>query len=57
MLSVVQTRGALSADEVEEGPRHFKGFLMAQAEIISAFPGMGEIVRLARELGLTSYHA
>ena len=32
-------------------------FLVAQAEIISAFPGMREILRLARELGLTSYDA
>jgi predicted nucleic acid-binding protein len=56
-LAAVQRRGVLSAAEVEEGLRYFEGFLVAQAEIISAFPGMREILRLARELGLTSYDA
>ena len=55
VLAAVQRRGVLSAAEVEEGLRYFEGFLVAQAEIISAFPGMREILRLARELGLTSY--
>lgn len=57
VLAMVQRRGVLSAPEVEEGLRYFEGFLAAQAEIISAFPGMREILRLARELGLTSYDA
>jgi predicted nucleic acid-binding protein len=57
VLAAVQRRGVLSAGEVEEGLRYFEGFLAAQAEIISAFPGMREILRLARELGLTSYDA
>ena len=57
VLAAVQRRGVLSAAEVEEGLRYFEGFLAAQAEIISAFPGMREILRLARELGLTSYDA
>jgi predicted nucleic acid-binding protein len=57
VLAAVQRRGVLSAAEVEEGLRYFEGFLVAQAEIISAFPGMREILRLARELGLTSYDA
>jgi predicted nucleic acid-binding protein len=56
-LAAVERRGVLSAAEVEEGLRYFEGFLVAQAEIISAFPGMREILRLARELGLTSYDA
>jgi len=55
VLAAVQRRGVLSAAEVEEGLRYFEGFLAAQAEIISAFPSMREILRLARELGLTSY--
>ena len=55
VLAAVQRRGVLSAAEVDEGLRYFEGFLVAQAEIISAFPGMREILRLARELGLTSY--
>jgi len=53
----VQRRGVLSAAEVEQGLRYFEGFLAAQAEIVSAFPGMREILRLARELSLTSYDA
>ncbi len=57
VLAAVQRRGVLSAAEVEEGLRYFEGFLAAQAEIISVFPGMREILRLARELGLTSYDA
>ena len=57
VLAAVQRRGVLSAAEVEEGLRYFEGFLVAQAEVISAFPGMREILRLARELGLTSYDA
>jgi len=55
VLAAVQRRGVLSAAEVEEGLRYFEGFLAAQAEIICAFPSMREILRLARELGLTSY--
>jgi predicted nucleic acid-binding protein len=55
VLAAVQRRGVLSAAEVEEGLRYFEGFLAAQAEIISEFPSMREILRLARELGLTSY--
>jgi predicted nucleic acid-binding protein len=57
VLAMVQRRGVLTADEVEEGLRYFEGFLTAQAEVISALPGMREILRLARELGLTSYDA
>jgi predicted nucleic acid-binding protein len=57
VLAAVQRRGVLSPAEVEEGLRYFEGFLVAQAEIISAFPGMREILRLARELRLTSYDA
>jgi len=57
VLAAVQRRGVLSAAETEEGLRYFEGFLSAQVEIISAFPGMREILRLARELSLTSYDA
>ena len=57
VLASVQRRGVLSGAEVEEGLRYFEGFLVAQAEIISEFSGMREILRLARELGLTSYDA
>jgi predicted nucleic acid-binding protein len=57
VLAAVQRRGVLSGGEVEEGLRYFESFLAAQVEIISAFPGMREILRLARELGLTSYDA
>jgi len=57
VLAAVQRRGVLSAAEVEEGLRYFEGFVAAQAEIISAFPSMREVLRLARELGLTSYDA
>jgi predicted nucleic acid-binding protein len=57
VLAAVQRRGVLSPAEVEESLRYFEGFLVAQAEIISAFPGMREVLRLARELRLTSYDA
>jgi predicted nucleic acid-binding protein len=57
VLAQVQRRGVLSAAEVEEGLRYFEGFLAAQADIISELPSMREVLRLARELGLTSYDA
>ena len=57
VLASVQRREVLSAAEVEEGLRYFESFLAAQAEIVTAFPGMREILRLARELDLTSYDA
>jgi predicted nucleic acid-binding protein len=57
VLASVQRRGVLTAAEVEEGLRYFEGFLAAQAEIVTAFPGMREILRLALELGLTTYDA
>ena len=57
VLASVQRRGVLSAAEVEQGLRYFEGFLAAQVEIVSAIPGMREILRLARELSLTSYDA
>jgi hypothetical protein len=55
VLAMVEGRGVLSAAEVAEGLRYFEGFLTAQAEVVSALPGLREILRLARELGLTSY--
>ena len=57
VLAMVLRRGVLTADEVEEGLRYFEGFLTAQAEVVSTLPGMREILRLARELDLTSYDA
>jgi predicted nucleic acid-binding protein len=57
VLAMVERRGVLSADEVEEGLRYFERFLAAQAEITSVIPGMREILHLAGELGLTSYDA
>jgi len=57
VLALVQRKNVLSADEVEEGLRYFEGFLTTQAEIVSTLPSMREILRLARELELTSYDA
>jgi predicted nucleic acid-binding protein len=57
VLAMVLRRGVLTADEVAEGLRYFEGFLTAQAEVVSTLPGMREILRLARELDLTSYDA
>jgi predicted nucleic acid-binding protein len=57
VLTMVHRRGVLSAVEVEEGLLYFESFLAAQAEIISVYPGMREVLRLAGELGLTSYDA
>jgi predicted nucleic acid-binding protein len=57
VLALVHRKGVLSADEVEEALGYFEGFLTTQAEIVSTLPSMREILRLARELELTSYDA
>jgi predicted nucleic acid-binding protein len=57
VLAMVQRRGALTADEVEEALRYYEGFLAAQAEVVTGLVDMREILRLTRELELTSYDA
>lgn len=55
VLAMVERRGVLSPVEVDEGLKYFEGFLTTHAEVVSSFTGMREILRLARELRLTSY--
>src|SRR5260370_41696616 len=57
VLASVQRRADLSEAEVEEGLRDFERFLATQAEIVTAFPGMREILLIARDLTRTSHTA
>jgi len=57
VLSMVEKRGVMTAEEVDEGLRYFERFLGTRAEVTSVFSEMREILRLSRELKLTSYDA
>ena len=56
-LLMVQRRGLMTAEEVDAGLRYFERFLASRAEVVAAFSEMREILRLGRELNLTSYDA
>ena len=56
VLAMVEKRGLLSRQEVEEGLRYYERFL-ATAELIVPLPTLRESLQLARELHLTSYDA
>ena len=57
VLAIVERRGVLSAEKVEEGLKYFESFFATRAEVIAALPSMRENLFLARELQLTSYDA
>jgi predicted nucleic acid-binding protein len=57
VLAMVERRGTLTALEVEEGLQFFEGFLATRAETIAEPPRMRALLRVARELRLTSYDA
>ena len=57
VLAMVERRGVLSAEKVEEGLKYFESFLATCAQVIAALPSMRENLRLARDLQLTSYDA
>jgi predicted nucleic acid-binding protein len=57
VLLIVQRRGLMTAEDVDAGLRYFERFLASRAEVVAAFSEMREILRLGRELNLTSYDA